>query len=157
MSKATAQNASQSFADFLIGSFRLSVQYSFGSQDHATQAKSALSGTFVNESLLNWVRFFWCAKALKRCNLILANSAHRHHAGSDYLAPQDHRTGPALGHPASELGTSQPDLITQSEEQRRFRFQFYGVQLAIHFEGNLIHSNLLAHLRFNSNLILFCL
>jgi hypothetical protein len=63
VSEATAQNASQSFADFLVGSFRFSVQDSFGSQNDATQAKSALSGPFVNESLLDRVRFLWCAEA----------------------------------------------------------------------------------------------
>jgi hypothetical protein len=145
VSKATAQNASQSFANFLIGSFRLSVQYSFGSQNDATQAKSALSGPFVNESLLDWVRLFWCAKAFKGRDLILANSAQWHHTRSNDLASQDHRARPALGHPASEPGTPQSDLIAESEEQWSFRFQVYSVQLAIYFEGNLTHSNLLGH------------
>jgi hypothetical protein len=145
VSKATAQNASQSFADFLVGSFRFFVQYSFGSQNDATQAKSALSSPFVNESLLDWVRFFWCAKAFKGRNLILANRAQWHHTRSNNLASQDHRAGPALGHAASELGTSQPDLIAKREEQRSFRVQLYGMQLAIYFEGNLAHSHLLGH------------
>jgi hypothetical protein len=144
VSEATAQNASQSFADFLVGSFRFPVQDSFGSQNDATQAKSALSGPFVDESLLNRVRFLWCAKAFERSNLILANSAQWHHTRSNHLASQDHRAGPALGHSASELGASQPDLIAKNEEQRRFRFQFYCMQLTIYFEGNLTHSNLLS-------------
>jgi hypothetical protein len=145
VSKATAQNASQSFADFLIGSFGLFVQYSFGSQNDAAQAKSTLSGPFVNESLLDWVWLFWRAKAFKSRNLILTNSAQWHHARSNDLASQDHGARPTLGHPASKLGASQPDLIAKSEEQRRFRFHLYGVQLAIYFEGNLTHSDLLGH------------
>jgi len=111
MSKATAQNASQSFADFLVGSFRFFVQYSFGSQDDAAQAKSTLSGPFVDESLLDWMGFFWCAKAFKGRNRILANRAQWHHTGSHDLASQDHRARPALGHAASKLGASQSDLI----------------------------------------------
>jgi hypothetical protein len=96
--------------------------------------------------LLDGVRLLWRAESFERRNLILANCAQWHHTGPNHLAAQNHSAGPALCHTASKLGAAQPDLITQNEEQRRFRFQLYGVQLAIHFEGNLIHRNLLAHM-----------
>jgi hypothetical protein len=144
VSEAPAQNASQSFADFLVRSFRFIVQNSFGGQNDATQAKSALSGPFVNESLLNWVRFLRCAEPFNRRDFILANSAQWHHTRSNYLAAQNYSAGSTLGHAASELGAAQPDLVAENEKQRRFRFQFYGVQLAIHSEGNPAHANLLA-------------
>src|SRR4051794_4140734 len=51
-------------------------------------------------------------------------------------------------------------LATRSHRLERrataFRFQFYGVQLAIYFEGNLTHSNLSGHLGLNCSLTSFC-
>ncbi len=55
------------------------------------------------------------------------------------MTAQYYCAGAALGHAASELGAAEPDLIAESEEQWRLRFQIYGVYLAIYFEGNSAH------------------
>jgi hypothetical protein len=142
MGETAAQHASESFADFLIGSIRFYVEDSFGCQDYATQAKSALSGAFVNEGLLDRVRFFRCAEAFEGRDFILANRAHWHDAGSHDLAAQDYGAGSALGHAAPELRPTQSKFVAQNEEQRCLRIQIESVHTAVDFEGNLGHGNL---------------
>jgi hypothetical protein len=80
------------------------------------QAKSALSRSLIDESQLDRVRFFWCAKAFQCRDFVLANCVYWHHARSHYLSAQDHCAGSALGHAASELRSTKPNLIAKNEE-----------------------------------------
>ena len=58
------------------------------------------------------------------------------------MTAQDYRAGAALGHSAAELGATETNLITQSEQEWRFRIEIQSVGTTIHLEGNLGHARL---------------
>lgn len=111
MSEATAQHSSEGLADFLVGRFRFLVKYGLCGQDYATKAKTALGGPFVDERLLDGVKFLRCAEAFERRNLVGTNRAHGHHTRTHDMASQNHRTGSALGHAAPKLRATQSKFV----------------------------------------------
>jgi hypothetical protein len=103
VSEAPAEHAAEGFADFLIRSFRLFVENSFGREDNSAKAKAALSSALLDEHLLERVRFFGRAKTFQRRHFVVANRAYGYHTGADYLTAQDNRASSALGHSATEF------------------------------------------------------
>jgi hypothetical protein len=115
--KAPAQDAAESFPDFLVRRLRFLVENSLGSQDYATEAKAALGGALVDKGLLDGVRLIGCAEAFKGRDFVLANRADGHDTGAHHESAQDHGAGSALGHPAPEFRATQAKFVTQNKQQ----------------------------------------
>ncbi len=140
MREASTQNASESLAHLLIGSIRLGIQHGFCREDDTAQAEPALGRAFVDESLLQRVRFLRSSKPLRCGDFILPDGAYRHSAGTHNLAAHDHCAGAALGHPAAKLGTAETEFVGQNEQQWRCWVHVDGVHLTIHFKRDGEHS-----------------
>jgi hypothetical protein len=137
--KAAAQDATQSVSDFLVRGRGLYVQHRLRRQDHATQAKSALSRSFVNECLLDWMRLLRCAETFQGRDFVLTRCLKGHDARAHHLAAYDHSAGAALSHSTAESRAAQPKLVVENEEERRFWINRQGVLTAVHFQGDLLH------------------
>jgi len=102
---------------------------------------AALSSFFVDESLLDRVRFFRCAEAFQGRNLVLADRTHRRDTRAHCPPAQDNRAGSALGHSAPELRATQPKFVAQDVQQWCCPVDVDRFHAAINSEGNLAHSN----------------
>jgi hypothetical protein len=111
MREASAQNAFESRAHLLVRSIGLGIQNGFRGQDDTAQAKPALGRAFVDESLLQWMKFLRGSEPLQRGDFILPDSAYRHNAGAHNPAAHNHRAGSALGHTTAKLGPAEAEFI----------------------------------------------
>jgi hypothetical protein len=139
--ETATQNAAQGLPNLLIRSIWFFVESGLCRQDHATQAKPALGGSFLNKRLLDWVRLFKGAQALQSRNFILTNCTHRHHTRPHDLAAHDYCAGSALSHATSESRSAQSELVIQNKQQGRFWINRHEVLPTIHIQGDLLHPN----------------
>jgi hypothetical protein len=137
--ETATQDAPQSIPYLLIRGIGFCVEYGLRRQDHATETKTALGGTLLNEGLLNWVRLFGRAQALQRRDFVLPDYAYWHDTRAHDLAAHDYSAGPALGHATSESGSTQPKLIVENKQQRGFRINRHDVPLTIHIQSDFLH------------------
>jgi hypothetical protein len=141
--ETATQDAPKSIPNLLIRSFRLCVECGLRRQDYAAEAKTALGGSFLNKRLLNWVRLFRRAQALQRRDFVLADRAYGHDTRPHCLAAHDYSAGSALSHATTESGSSQPKLVVQNKQQRRFWINRHHVLLTVHIQGDLHQMGLL--------------
>jgi hypothetical protein len=107
VNKTTAQHPAERLPDFVLGCLRTPIKKRFRRQNHTAQTEAALCRLLFDESLLNWMRFFWCAQALERHNLILMNSADRRDAGTNCLAVLQNSACTALPKTTTEFRSPQ--------------------------------------------------
>ena len=131
--KAAAENAAERGADFVVGSFGLSVQNGFGGEDDTAEAKAALRGAFLNEGFLKRVGAFGCAQTVQGYDFGLTDGADRQYAGAHHLAVHYDRACSALRHSAAEARSAQREIVSQDEQQRRVWVDGYGVLAAVDF------------------------
>ena len=137
--EAAAEHARQRLLDFRFAGFRILVEKSFRRQNHAVQAEPALRGLFVDERLLNRMRFFRRAQPFERHDLLAGHSAHRRHAGPHRRAVHDRRTGAALAQAAAELRAAQLQIVAQGIEQGSRGVEIQGVAPPIDLEIDGAH------------------
>jgi hypothetical protein len=149
MRETATQDTAQSISNLLIGGIPFCVEYGLRRQDHATEAKTALGGPFLNKGLLYWVGLFRSAETLQRRHFTWADSAYGHHTRPHDFAAHNYGAGSALSHATSESRATQSKLVTQNKQQRRFRINRHDVLLTIHIQGDLLHWDGVALLLFS--------
>src|SRR5215831_19010289 len=85
---------------------------------HTVGTVSALRRLFRDECCLDRVGSFGCSQAFNCRYGATGNLLHGCDAGSDGLAVEQNRAGPALAEAASELRAVQPKRVSQNIEQR---------------------------------------
>ena len=139
MGEAAAENSAEGGADFLVRSIRFRIEHSFGGEDHSAEAKAALGGALVDESLLDGMGMAGRAQAFERSDFAEPDFSHWHHARSDDLPADDDGAGAALSLATTEAGTAQAELIVEDEQQRGRGVDVDGASAAVDLEGNLFH------------------
>src|SRR6202795_2681874 len=80
--EATTEHAGERLSDLVVGRLGISVEKRFRAEDHAAQTKAALRRFFVDEGLLNGMRFRGCAQAFQGQNLCVLHFTHGRDAGA---------------------------------------------------------------------------
>src|SRR5438874_12508847 len=132
MGKAAAQHATQCLSNFLVARPRVYVQRGLCRQNHAAEAVPALRRAFIDEGLLNWMRFLRSAETFERGDLVFTGGAHRHHARAHHLAAKYHRARAALRHATAESRPSEAQLIAEHKQERHLRIDRDHVPLTVY-------------------------
>ena len=118
--------------DILAGGAEIGIQQSFGRNNEAWTAETALGCAMNCPGKLNGMKFVRPADSLDgRDAGIIRNPAHFGDAGANHLAVQDHRTAPALSLAASDLCSGQFELFTQRIGQKRIRVHHHHLHFTI--------------------------
>jgi hypothetical protein len=133
VSETTAHNATEGLADLFVGSVGFLVQNGLGGEDHAAQAKTTLRGSFVDESLLDGVRFFGSAEAFEGGDFVLLDGADGHDAGADGFATKDDRACAALSEAATELGAAEVEFVAEDVQEWSLCVDVDVVNFAVNF------------------------
>src|SRR5262249_39524848 len=111
-------------------------------QDLPVLTKPALGDLFIDPSLLERVQPAVRSKPFQGRNFALYRG-HRHDAGTNRRAIDEHGTGAALAKSAAKLGSLQPQIIAENIEQRRPGLHIRRVRTAVDFQRDLTHPSTL--------------
>jgi len=141
MRTAAAEIPRQRFFDLAVGRFGIFIQQGFARHDHAVDAVATLGRLLIDEGLLNFVHLLGRAQAFERSNRFILHGAHRSDTGADGIAVHDDRACAALSETAAEFRPVQPEIVTESVEQRHIGLGLDRLIFAIHAERYFCHVN----------------
>src|SRR5690242_6768645 len=141
MRTAAAEIPRQRFFDLAVGRFGIFIQQGFARHDHAVDAVATLGRLLIDEGLLNFVHLLGRAQAFERSNRFILHRAHRSDTGADGIAVHDDRACAALSETAAEFRPVQPEIVTESVEQRHIGLGLDRLIFAIHAERYFCHVN----------------
>jgi hypothetical protein len=150
MTAAAAEIPGERFTNVAFGRMRPARQERSCRHDHAVRAISALGCLLRYERRLHLAGPSRIAQAFERRDILVVRVDGEGHAGARRLAVDQDAAGAALAETASELGTPEPKIISQSVKQRHVRVvDADRVILPIHSKSYLGHdcasSNLPPH------------
>src|SRR5688572_19384104 len=103
--------------------------------DHAGRAETALQRVMLAKRRLQRRQRVVVGKPLDRDHLGAFRLRGQHQAGAHGVAVDDHRAGAADAVLAADMGTSEPQMMTQAIGERGARLDIDTDRLAVDFEG----------------------
>src|SRR5262249_32410334 len=124
-----------------VAGFGVLIEKGFRRQDDAVDAEATLHCLFVDERLLDRVRFLNRAKSLERGDLRPGHRSDRRDTRSNCLSFHDYRAGAALSEAATKLRSSQFEIIAEHVQERRCRIGIDGVGAPVYLQIQHAHEN----------------
>jgi hypothetical protein len=142
-----AQDAGHGLANLLVAGLRVLIEEGFGGHNDAVDAKSALRGLLGDKRALKRMGLVDGAYPFECGDFRSSDRADGGDAGADSLTFHDDSARAALAQSATELGTTEFEIVAQHVKQRGGGVDVEGVRLPINFQRNRAHINTKVWLR----------
>jgi hypothetical protein len=143
VSRTAAQIPGYGLADLLLGGIRILLQKGHQGQQNAWRAEATLSGMALAERFLDGMQIFRCAQPLDGRDLVAIGLHGEHQAGTDRLAVEQDSAGTTYPVLATDMRTSQAQVVAQEIAEQQSWLDRAFIQGAIYIYGN---SRQIAHL-----------